>query len=150
MFPTHIGKYELANVDKVERALNGSAGSSGELIGGVGEGAYFDGSWKREGEELSEKEVTTLEAALLVEYDKIGGLIKEGNDKVATGSFYNVKAKKAHETPAVKYEYRVNDKLIFVPENEQAPLAVRAAKMVAEGEEGEAPVAKKSWKSKKE
>lgn len=142
-----IGKYTLVNVDKIERALNGSSGSLGALIGGIGQGAYYDEGWKRDGEELSEEDVETLESSVIVEYDRIGGLIKEGNDKIATGSFYNAKAKKAHDTPVVRYEYRVNDKLILVPEHEQAPLAVRAAKMLAEGEE-EAPAAKKSWKKK--
>jgi hypothetical protein len=137
-----IGNFQLANLDKLERALNGHLGNDGHMTGGVANLAYQeDGVWKREGAELSEKEVATLEAAILVEYDRIGGLIKRDGEKVATGGFYDFKAKTAHKTPQVKVEYRIGERVMLVPDGEAVPNIVKAQKLMKE-EDAEVKVKK--------
>lgn len=149
-----IKGYSLINEEKVERALNGTPKDDSTTIGGIGGGAYReDGVWKREGEELNEKEVDVLETALLAEYDKLGGLIKRGNDKVKTGSFFNLKSKKPFDVPQVMFVYRVNGKLVEIPDGKELPGEVRAAKILEEeaalnNEEVEEKVEKKKGKKK--
>lgn len=126
-----IQEFTLVNTEKLERALNGTQTGSGTVIGGVGSGAYFDDGWKRNGEPLSESEVATLEHALLAEYDKIGGLVMKGDDKVKTGSFYNFTARKPRATPEVVFTYLVNGQIVDVPAEEETPGIVKAAKKVA-------------------
>lgn len=78
-----FGDYILPNLEKLDRAINGSVGRGGSMAGGVG------------------KEATP--EAIIAEYDKLGGLIltKEG-EKVANGSFYDFKEKKSKQTPLVR------------------------------------------------
>lgn len=131
-----IGKFTLLNEEKIERALNGAQQSDSTRVGGVGNGAYKDGDvWKREGEELGDKEVVSLEAALLAEYDRLGGLIKKGTDKVKVGSFYNFKSKKPHEKPVATFVFMINGKEVEVKDGEEVPLKVKAAQLLAEEEE---------------
>jgi hypothetical protein len=113
-------------MDKVRRALAGSPNAEGLFIGGVQkeDGTYDDD-------------------ALLAEYDRIGGLILKGGDKVRTGSFYDFQARKPAEKPKVELEFRVNGELVFVPEGKKLPGEVEAAKVVAKKK------AKKAAKSKK-
>ncbi len=135
---------ELCNTDKLERALNGVMGNAGALIGGVGGGAYYeDGVWKRAGVELSEKEAKQLEDDLIVEYDRIGGLMKKDGEKLSTGGFYDFKAKAARKEPVLAFEYRVNGQLVVVPEGHEAPRAVKAQKLLAEQKEEEVKKGKK-------
>ncbi len=128
-----IQGYTLANPDKAERALNGSTTDKGALIGGVGAGAYQEENvWYRNGEALTEDEVITLETALLAEYDKIGGLIKKGQDNLKIGSFYDVKGKKPRTEPKVVFLYRVNGSEIEVPAGVEMPGIVKAARIMAD------------------
>lgn len=137
-----INDFQLANTDKVERALNGTLGNDGHMVGGVANLAYKeDGVWKREGKDLSEKDVEVLEAAILVEYDRIGGLIKRDGEKLATGAFYDFKAKAAHKTPQVKIEYRIGERVMLVPDGEAVPNIVKAQKLMNE-EDAEVKVKK--------
>jgi len=151
-----IKGYTLVNDEKVGRALNGVE-IDGNLKGGVGNGAYFeDNEWKRDGSKLSEKEAESLETALLAEYDKLGGLIKKGDDKVKMGSFYDFKAKKPRALPKVTFVYRVNGKHVEVPDGVELPGAVKAARLlekeasqdesVDESEHTDTPKSKKSKK----
>jgi hypothetical protein len=112
---TKVGKYSLMNPEKVNRALEGTPNDRGELNGGVAdaEGKYDD-------------------VALLAEYDRIGGLIKKGEDKVITGSFYDFKARKPKAKAEVKFIYRVNGKFVEVKEDEEAPGEVKALKQMAQ------------------
>jgi len=128
--------YTLVNTEKVERALNGvqvQRDGRSSIIGGVGKGAYFeDEKWKRDGVELVEKDVTALEDALLAEYDRLGGLIKRGEDIVKTGSFYDFKARTPLAKPHVVFQYRINGELVDVPEDAPEPIAVKASKLQTE------------------
>jgi len=137
-----VGEYSLINSDKVERALNGTPQANGVAIGGVGAGAYFEDLWKRDGKELSETEVSELNRRLLAEYDKLGGCIKRGDDKVKTGSFYDFSARKPRVEPQIVFTYIVNGKNIDVADGVQLPGMVVAAKVMAEE-------AKKTKKSKR-
>lgn len=131
----NVRKFTLVNAEKVERALNGAQQADSTRVGGVGGGAYKDGEvWKREGEELSEKEVVSLEAALIAEYDKLGGLVKKGADKVKVGSFYNFKSRKPHEKPVATFVFMINGKEVEVKDGEEVPLKVKAAQILAEDE----------------
>ncbi len=112
-----INGYELVNEDKLERAINGTLNSSAQMVGGVGK---KDKAGKLENPE-----------EVLAEYDRLGGLIfKAGTkDKVKTGSFYDFKLKGARPKPEVVYTYRVNGQEIDVPEGEELPLSVKAARI---------------------
>lgn len=131
-----IKNYTLINLQKLERALNGTPRGDSTTIGGVANGAYFeDNVWKREGIELSEEDVDKLENAILAEYDKLGGAIKKGDDNVNTGSFYDFKARKPLATPRVVFTYRINGKVVNVPEGQPEPGEVKALKILQESEE---------------
>lgn len=136
----HIQGYTLANSDKVERALNGTQrqNSNGETFGGVGNGAYFDGTWKKDGSPMSAEEISELETKLLAEYDRLGGLIRRAKDKVKTGSFYDFKGRKSREKAKVSFLFRVNGKEVEVADGVEMPGEVKAARQlerVAEKEE---------------
>lgn len=76
-----INGFSLVNEEKLERALHGSMGKGGILVGGVGD--------KAKPEEV------------IAEYDKLGGLVLQGKRKVKTGSFYDFDKGEARETPNV-------------------------------------------------
>lgn len=144
-----IGEYVLVNTEKFERALNGLQRSDGSFIGGVGKGAYYQGgAWFRDDEKLSEKEVDSLVADLLAEYDKVGGLITRDGDPIKTGSFYNFKARKPHENPKIERVFRINGKTIAVADGEEEPGLVKAKKQL-DAEESDTKKAKKAKKGKK-
>lgn len=121
-----IGKFELVNEEKVERALNGTVGQSGIVHGGI---RKEDGSFD--------------EADLLAEYDKLGGLIQSGTDKVKTGSFYDFKNRRALAKPNVVFTFFVNGKFVEVKDGVELPGEVKAAKIVAEENEEEAKLGEK-------
>lgn len=123
-----VGEYNLVNEEKVERAIKGSTNAEGIYVGGV---QKEDGSYE--------------DAALIAEYDRLGGLITRENDKIKTGSFYDFKAKRPRAVPEVFFVYRVNDKEVEVPDGKELPGLVRAAKILAENKE-----VKKVKKSKKD
>ena len=103
-----IDGYTLANAEKLDRAINGTVGSRGSAIGGVGPGD---------------------QAAILAEYDRLGGLILKGKYKVKTGSFYDLRLKKAIDKPKPILVFVVNGEFVEVPESEPLPLEVRASEV---------------------
>lgn len=106
----NIKGFTLDNEEKVGRAILGSMGSEGTLKGGVGEDA--------------------TEEAKLAEYDRLGGLILKGDNKVKTGSFYDFKKQKPRETPEVVFVFRdIDDNEVEVPEGEAIPMKVKAAEI---------------------
>jgi len=130
-----FGEYTLKNEEKLDRALNGAQQADSTRKGGVGEGAYLEGGvWKRDGKELSEKDVAVLQSAVLAEYDRLGGLIVRGNDKVKTGSFYDFKGRRPHAKPQVVFVYMINGKQVEVKEGDKVPGIVEAAQQLAEEE----------------
>lgn len=132
----NVKGYTLLNSEKVERALNGNKVQNGAIVGGIAKGAYSeDGVWKRNGVELSPEEVNILETALLVEYDKLGGAIKRGDDKVKLGSFYDFKGRQPRETPRIEFTYRIEGKVVNVPDGVELPGIVKAAKILDEQKE---------------
>lgn len=142
--------YELVNAEKVNRALNGFQKNDGTIIGGIGKGAYrVDGVWKREDTDLNEKEVEELESALLAEYDRLGGFIRKNGDKIKTGSFYNIKAKKPLAVPNIFYIYKVGSRFVEVPEGKELPGEVKAVKILTAqlDEEKAEKVSKRAKKS---
>lgn len=133
-----IQEFTLVNADKLARALNGVPRDDNTIIGGIGRNAYFEGEvWKRDGNELNGDEVSKLEHALLAEYDKLGGLIKRGEDKVVTGSFYDFKGKKPRTEPKIVFTYRFGNKVVDVPDGKELPGEVKAAKILKEREDEE-------------
>lgn len=103
-----IGNYTLVNSDKLERAMNGTVGSQGQLKGGVGADAD--------------------EAEILAEYDRLGGLIKkEGKYVVKTGGFWDFKNNVAFKKPAPVLLFNVNGETVEVDADEPLPLEVRAS-----------------------
>jgi hypothetical protein len=126
-----VQNFILVNEEKFNRALNGSTTSKGGIKGGIGNGAYQEeGVWKRSGVELTEKETEVLEHALLAEYDKLGGFIKLNGDKVKTGSFWDIKARKPKDTPEVMLSFRINGKVIDVSAEKELPPLVKAAQIM--------------------
>lgn len=123
--------YELKNPEKVDRAIYGQAKGDGSKIGGVaGEDGTYD------------------EDALLAEYDRIGGPIFRGTDKVVTGSFYDFQKKAPREKPEVKFVFSVNGKFVEVPDGKELPGEVKAVRILAESAK-EASEEKKAKKVKK-
>jgi hypothetical protein len=116
---------ELVNEEKVNRVVMGNLGKDGALIGGLGEDASPE--------------------AIVAAYDKIGGLIRKNGDTIRTGSFYDFKGKKPHAKPQVEYVYRINGKEVYVPEGQELPGLVKAAKVLEaqEAEEAEEKPKKK-------
>lgn len=128
-----IKDFELINDEKVDRALNGILLSDSSRKGGVGNGAVLvEGVWQRNGVDLIPEEVEALETALIAEYDKFGGLIRRGSDKVETGSFWNFTAKKAWATPKVTFVYRFGNKVVKVPDGVELPGEIKAQKILKE------------------
>ncbi len=73
--PTPIGEFILVNQEKIDRVINGIIGKNGQLVGGLGKDAS--------------------EEAIIAEYDRIGGLIRnKDGQKIAIGSFYDFENKK--------------------------------------------------------
>ena len=112
-----VGKFILVNAEKVDRALHGTPNDKGEYRGGV---AKEDGTYEN--------------SALLAEYDKIGGLIRVGGDKVKTGSFYDFKKKKPRVKPEVVFVFNVNGKFVEVADGVELPGQVKAARIAEEDE----------------
>lgn len=143
--------FELINGEKVERALNGT-NTGTRMIGGVGNGAYYDEGteeWMREGKKLTEVEVAALENAVLAEYDRLGGAIRKGNgDLVKMGCFYDFKGRKPIEKPKVITVHKVNGAVVEVGEDEEEPGDVKAARILANEEKKKKETQKKSTKKK--
>ena len=120
-----IGKYELQNSEKVDRALHGTINQSAQKIGGV---IKADGSFD--------------DNVLLAEYDRLAGLIlNEKGSKVKTGSFYDFEKKKPFDKPQVVLIFNVNGAFVEVKEGEELPEIVKAVEILEE--------AKKKAKKKK-
>ena len=116
-----IGKYELINNEKVERAL-------GEII-------------KPDG--------THDEDVLLAEYDKLGGLIRnQEGSKVKTGSFYDFKNKKPFEKREVFVIFNINGEFVEVPEGKEKPEVVKAAETLEKQKIDKVDKKKKDKKTK--
>lgn len=81
-------------------------------------------------ERVQEKFVGADESTILVEYDRLGGLITKGGQKVKSGCFYDFKTKKAFPEPKVVFVYSVNGRIVDVPEGTQLPGEVRAAQIL--------------------
>lgn len=115
-----IGEFTLVSPEKVERAMNGSITQNGQIIGGVTkeDGKYDD-------------------AALLAEYDRLGGLIRKGADTVKTGSFYDFRNRRPKAKPEVVLVYQINGKIVEVKDGEETPGIVKAAKILNEEEQKE-------------
>lgn len=135
--PNNVKGFELLNPEKVERALVGTVQRSGSLSGGV---QAPDGTYDAD--------------ALLAEYDRMGGLIRKGEDKVKTGSFFDFKAKKPREKATPVLEFRINGRVQEVPMDAPLPPVVRAAKLAEESvkqeieERAEEKAEKKASKNK--
>lgn len=72
--PVGFGDYLICNHDKLNRVINGTVGSKGGLVGGLGKDASPE--------------------AILAEYDKLGGLIRnKAGENIAMGSFYDFENK---------------------------------------------------------
>lgn len=103
--------YVCVNEEKLNRAIHGSMASGGKLEGGVGEDA-------------PKKDI-------LVEYDRLGGLIKKNGIKVKMGSFYDFENKQARTKPNVILLFTdIQGTVVKVPEGEALPPTVAAAQFV--------------------
>lgn len=103
-----IGEFTLVNEEKVHRAIFGTVRRAGQAEGGVGESAP--------------------DAAKIAEYDRLGGLILKGKNKVKMGAFYDFEKKTRREKPEIVFVFRdLNGQEVEVPEGEEVPIEVRAA-----------------------
>jgi len=103
--------FTIANGEKWDRAVNGTVHREGKLSGGVGENA--------------------TDEVKLAAYDKLGGLVMKGKNKVKMGAFYDFEKKTPREKPEVVFIFRdLEGTEIEVPEGEELPIEVRAAEMV--------------------
>ena len=115
-----IGNYELQNEEKLGRVLEGTLTGKGQLVGGLTKLPDWN--------EKSEEEKGQM---ILVEYDRLGGLVLKEGLKVKTGTFYNIKLKKANEEIVDVYEESIDGELIEVDEEEAKALKT-AKKKTAE------------------
>lgn len=106
--------YIVTSDEKVRRVLDGVPTRTGEAQGGI-----------------TKPDGTFDEMEFLAMYDKMGGGIKNANgDTVQNGSFYDYRLKKAKEKPEVMLVFRINGQEVVVPEKEEAPAIVKAARIV--------------------
>ena len=98
--------YECSNEEKLERAINGN----GNEYQGVGQDAP---------DEIK-----------LAEYDKLGGLISKGGDKIKSGSFWDVYNKRPRKEPEVIFVYRDETDVVEVPEGTKIPKVVQVKQMI--------------------
>lgn len=118
----NILEFTVVNAEKWDRAINGTIGREGRLTGGVGEKASDE--------------------AKLAEYDRLGGLIMKGKNKVKMGSFYDFEARKPRVKPEITFVFRdIDGDEVLVPEGEEIPLEVKAAEM-AKAKKGKKKVKK--------
>lgn len=130
-----INGFSLVNEEKLGRALNGPGLPNNPAARGVGDGAYIkDEKFFKDGAELEGAELKKLESAILAEYDRLGGLIVRGKDKVKSGSFYDQKGRCPRAKPMVVFIYNVNGKFVEVADGVELPGEVKAAKVLAEAE----------------
>lgn len=116
-----IGEFVLENPEKVERAINGSVSSRGQMTGGVEGGAQYD----KKGNLVNGE-------AILAEYDRLGGYITMDGYKVKTGSFWDLENNAPIEDPKPILLFNVNGDIIEFPADEKPPIEVRAAQSAAE------------------
>jgi len=103
-----LNEFELVNPEKWNRAVFGSIGSGGALVGGVGEGA--------------------TDEVKLTQYDKLGGLIKKDGRTVKTGCFWDFAKKKAVEKPVVIFQFQdLDGNKVFIEDGKEIPMEVIAA-----------------------
>lgn len=115
-----INGFTLANPDKLDRVINGVIGQGGKAVGGIGE-RFDDNGNLANGAEI------------LAQYDRLGGLILKGGNKVKTGSFWDFEKKTKKEIPEVVFVFRdLEGDEVDVPEGEQVPLEVKAAQIAKE------------------
>ena len=96
-----IDGFVLENKDKLQRVVEGELGRSGYLEGGLG-----------------------LEAdpkAVLVAYDKKGGLITKDGVKVESGAFFDPRSKQPRKEPKVVLIYNVGGNFIKVNDPSELP-----------------------------
>ena len=120
-----VGKFELVNDEKIDRAINGSTGNKGQLLGGL----------------LSKLELNDPdeipEAELLAEYDKLGGAILQDGSKVKNGSFYDFRKKKPFEEPEIIFVERIDGQEVELDEAE-AKTIKSARKKIADAKKRKA------------
>lgn len=108
--------YELANEEKLDRAIHGSVTREGKSEGGVGEDA--------------------TDELILAAYDRLAGLIKKNGDKIQPGCFCDMEESKKQgrvvviEEPFLVFEHRDSQgNLHLVDEDEDEPEEIKMAKL---------------------
>jgi len=105
-----IKGFECSNDEKLERAINGSMSSRGQLANGVGKDASDE--------------------AKLAAYDRLGGLITKDGRKVKNGSFWDIKNNCPKEEPVVIYEVTdLEGNWVEISEDELTPEILAAEKI---------------------
>lgn len=106
-----INGFQLVNLSKVNRVIQGDTGEHGELKGGLGE------EKAKEHPEL-----------VLAYYDRLGGLVTKDGNKVKMGAFWDFVKQVPRETPKVTFEYRTEDGATYQFESDE-PMEVKADKI---------------------
>jgi len=105
--------FSIVNDEKFNRAVYGAMGANGALHGGVGEGA--------------------TDEAKLAEYDRLGGLVRKGKNKVKMGCFYDFKSKAPHKKFDVVLEFKdLDGETVEIAEGEEIPVELKAAEIINE------------------
>lgn len=103
-----LSGFHLQNHEKVNRAIHGSMTSGGQLKGGVGEDA--------------------APAAILAEYDRLGGLVLKNGRKVKTGSFYDFKGRRPRTNPEITLILKsISGGTVEVKAGQEIPIEAQAA-----------------------
>src|SRR4051812_18076156 len=133
---SELDGFSLVNLEKLDRAIHGLPGRDATTIGGLPE--------------------NPSDAAILAEYDRLGGLIMKAKNKVKTGSFYDFKLRQPRSEPEVLLIFKdIYGNTVELPPNAPKPIEVEAAEKIAENkkakadEVAEAKAAKKAAATKK-
>lgn len=104
--------FNVANIEKLDRAIMGAQTSHGATKGGVGPDADAN--------------------TILAEYDRLGGLIRKGKTKIKMGSFFDFKAKAPRAKPKPILQVFVNGEVVEYADGADTPIEVKAAMVVAD------------------
>ncbi len=111
---TDWGNFTLHSADKVTRVIEGTMNSKGEILDGLG--------------------LDAKDNDILVQYDKLNGLIRgKENAKIKSGCFWDSRKKEPFKKPEVIFIFRFGNKLIEVPADKELPLEVRAWQQAEKG-----------------
>jgi len=126
----YVNGYVLENKDKIDRVIFGEVKRAGVPEGGLGEDAD--------------------PMLVLAHYDKLAGYITKDGVKIKTGSFWDFRNKRPHETPKVLYMFRIGGETVEVDDPANLHKAVNVLQTALAKKEAEVKRKKSNSKFKQD